>query len=246
MVDAFLGIAKVSKKDGFAWKTIRSFVTVLFDESSPGSLNRVIPLASPYLLWYFNEDMVARLEVAASAISYTDEVGSSVVTTLLRMASTDTLSLQIPIGIWAWLKKRPSFLPVDVFGILTGTEGDVVRQVRALGDVEILKSYLLLVWSERGKPWFDGFSEMRAAIREDFGGIGMGRHRGDLIRRLDRVLQQWDLPASPRRPRYVVSIRRPRGYYERLMEVLLEVEWEATQTLARTLSRLIDLSIYSS
>jgi hypothetical protein len=91
--------------------------------------------------------MVAGWAVAASAVPYTEEAGQSVVDILLHIASVDSLRPHIPTGIWTWLNKRPS-LPPKCVGRSRGSSGDVVRQVRALRDTEILKSYLLLVLSE--------------------------------------------------------------------------------------------------
>jgi len=75
----------------------------------------------------------------------------------------------------------------------SGTPEAVIRQVRELEDVEVLKSYLLLVWSGwEALPDDRGFAEMCALVREDFSGTGMGRHQEDLIEHLDYVLGQLD------------------------------------------------------
>ena len=258
MTDAFLGVAMASDceriipfdpAETFMWKAIGPFVTTLFDEASPDSLDRVIVLVSPYVLWDtqgFNESAVARWAAAALAIPYTEVVGRSVVNALLQVASVDSLRPCIPITIWVWLNKRPS-LPRAYLGRRKGTEGDVVRGVRALGDVEILQSYLLLVWSECYSLHDSGFAEMCASIREDFSGIGMGRHREDLIKRLGYVQGQLD-----RGPRYLLKyvsayitgsdIIVRKMHYGKLKEVLLEVDGEALEILTRTPSRLTDPS----
>jgi hypothetical protein len=67
---------------------------------------------------------------------------------------------------------------------------DTVRHFRGLGDVDILKSYFLFIWSEWSQ--LSDVGGMLVSIREDFGGIGMGHHRDDLIKRLDHVLGQLD------------------------------------------------------
>jgi len=74
------------------------------------------------------------------------------------------------------------------------SKGDVqyIRRVRALGDLEVLKSYLLLFWS--GLPhiddWLESLAEVQISIQEDFGGIGMAHHRKDLMKWLDRGLEE--------------------------------------------------------
>ena len=72
------------------------------------------------------------------------------------------------------------------------TDRIVVQSILRLKDIETLKSYLLLLWSERWPLRPDGFSEMRASVCEDFSGIGMGYDRMDLIRMLDRFLERLD------------------------------------------------------
>jgi len=66
----------------------------------------------------------------------------------------------------------------------------VIQQVKAFRDIEILKSYLLLVWSEWDCIQLGGFDKMCTLIREDFSGIGMQHHREDLIEQLDHILGQ--------------------------------------------------------
>jgi len=94
-----------------------------------------------------------------------------VVDTLLQIASEDELVPSIPAGVWTWLTKGPS-LPRICMGRHIGARPRVVKTVRALKDVEVLKSYLLVVWSE----WSDlrdgpGFNKMCASIRWDLSGI---------------------------------------------------------------------------
>ena len=111
------------------------------------------------------------------------------VVALLRIVTVGSLRPHIPIGIWAWLNKQPAF-PLDGSLLSIGVGVGVLRQVRALRDVEILKSYFLIVWTEM--PRFSGLDEMCTSIREDFSGIGMRHHREELIRRLDHILEQSD------------------------------------------------------
>jgi hypothetical protein len=70
---------------------------------------------------------------------------------------------------------------------------DVVLHVRELKDIEILKSYFLLIWSEWRSPALNRpSSEMKISIRDDFGGIGAEHHRKELVDRLDHILGQLD------------------------------------------------------
>ena len=134
-------------------------------------------------------------------------------------------------GAFMWHHIKP-------FIVSRETKGDVVCQVRALGDIGVLKSYLLLLWSEwyHIDYWSGGLAEMRASIREDFGGIGMGHHRGDLIEQLDYFLEQlnsrWVIYAAiiegP-----VNTIQSTKELYEELKRLLLEVDGEAMKTLYR-------------
>ena len=199
MIEAFLSVSRASNPtrklidwDGFMWKAIRPFVNALFDEATPDSLNRVLTLVSPYVpleTWSLNRRMVTRWAAAPPTVPYTEEVGQAVVTILLQVASIDFPQPHIPIGTWALLKKLPS-LPRGRTGRTLETSGPVVRRVQALGNIEILKSYFLLVWSDWYPPW--GSDAMYSSIQEDFSGIGMGCHRGDLIERLDHVLGELD------------------------------------------------------
>ena len=66
-----------------------------------------------------------------------------------------------------------------------------MKAVKGLKNIEILKSYLLLVWSEWDAIG-DGFDEMCALLYEDFSGVEMGHHQVDLIQQLDHILGQLD------------------------------------------------------
>jgi len=67
-----------------------------------------------------------------------------VINVLLQIASKEKLLPYVTAGVWWWLTKRPALPPVcrrrDV-----GTTIRVVDAVWDLKDVEILKSYLLIV-----------------------------------------------------------------------------------------------------
>jgi hypothetical protein len=189
MVNAITLIAQ-TEVQVFEWRHIGAHITAVFDESSSPSLNQVITLVWPYARRYhdglFTRNVVARWVKAASTISYSEVVGRSVVDALLQILADDLLRSQIPLNIWAWLKKRPP-LPSYCRGRSEGSGQSSVRHIRGLGDVEILKSYLLLVWSEWNSLDTDGFAEMQTSIREDFGGIENYSHRDNLIKHLDRV-----------------------------------------------------------
>ena len=228
----------------FIWKYIGTYITPLFGKPTT-PLDSAIMLASHHVPWRSNlvdEDTVTRWAATVSAASYTEEVGRSVVDALLQIASIDSLRLYIPFGIWTWLKKRPSLRD----GFLERSDGSwrgIVRHVRALGDIEILTSYFLLAWSNvhriGSEP--EGFVEMQISIHEDFGGIGMGRHREDLIKRLDRVLTELD-----ERLKFLVGInqtspnhRLARERYRELRRALAELDRNAANTLIRASPRLI-------
>jgi hypothetical protein len=148
-----------------------------------------------------------------------------VVNLLLQVAHVDFLLPHIPIEIWAWLKKRPSLPPVCQ-GRLRGTTPDIVRHIRRLGDIEILKSYFLVVWSEWDSLYSIGLDEMEIAIREDLDGIEMGSHRQDLIKRLDHILEKLESFElhNPQKHQNRVQLRKKQ--YGKLKDVLLEVDGE--------------------
>jgi hypothetical protein len=155
-----------------------------------------------------------------------------VVDTLLQIASESKLLPHISVDIWLWLTKRPS-LPPLCQGRYGGTHPDIVKAVRALEDLEILKSYLLLVWSEwDGQASIGvcerGFRDICASTREDFGGVRNGHHRADLIRRLDCVLGQLDLGLEhlkQHNPHTTeCDIQKMRRQYGELKEILLEAD----------------------
>jgi len=196
MIDAFSRVARASDSQEFMWHCIEPLVVALFDEPSTPSLDRIITLVSPYLDWderYFNQNKVTRWSAAALAtlaLPCTEEVGRSVVDTLWRIAPVDTLRQHIPVSIWLRSNTQTS-LPLGwPRGRLRLQRA--VRQVRALGNIEIFKSYLFLIWL--GQDWFTlpAFTKICVSIREDFGGIGMVHHREDLMIRLDVILRRLD------------------------------------------------------
>ena len=207
------------------WHHIDQFASTLLS----GATHRAVTLVSPHIPWGQLTDKgdVEQWAGTASVAPRTEEVVQGVVNALLQIASEDKLVPYIPVDLWSWLTKRPSLPPICL-GRYVGTRASVVSAVRALDDIEVLKSYLLLVWSEWDIIWPDGFDEMCTSIQEDFSGVEMGNHRVDLIRRLDSVLGELDR-GFEHFSRYSPECKK--GYlqkgkrqYAKLKEVLLEVE----------------------
>ena len=148
--DICLHAIGASKKLDFLWHHIRWLpVTMLLNEESPISVKQAFILMSPHLPWKYFLDYhwVQLWAAAASAVSYTDEIGQSVVDTLLHIASNCSLQPHIPIHMWSWLNKSPILPPVCA-GRYWGKSQGVTQMVQRLGDIETLTAYLLLVWSE--------------------------------------------------------------------------------------------------
>ena len=223
------------------WYPIRPYIAKFLDEETPPSLNRAIVLTSPHMIWNDvsdGEKVVVRWAAAVSAVAYTEEVCQSVVDTLLQISAVNSLRPHIPVDIWQWLKRRPS-LPPGCRGRKEGSQVDVIQHVRGLGDIEILTSYLLLLWSEW--VYFDDTSvyEMRVTIREDFGGAGLERNRKELSERLDHVLMELGRDTErfkKNRLEFAGSLGAgahvlfARDGYKSLRETLLEVEKKAVNT----------------
>jgi hypothetical protein len=227
--------------EGLMWVRITPFIPTLFNEASP----RTTVLVSSHADWEQLKDcenLICQWAAAVSAVQYTEEdteVGQSVVDALLHIASIDSLRPHIPVNIWAWLEKQPS-LPPGSLGRSKGSNESVVCHVRALGDIGILKSYLLLVWSEWNLP--KSSTVMEVSIREDFSGLEMGHHREDLISRLDHILEQ--LRRAVRGPNIDhLGIGWANEFYGRLKKVLLEMDREAMKILTRMSPRMITLSV---
>ncbi|KAF9644101.1 hypothetical protein BDM02DRAFT_1229982 [Thelephora ganbajun] len=94
-----------------------------------------------------------------------------------------------------------------------------MQMVRELQDVELIASYLFVVWSESTDSWLANCSMMMTLIREELCGIEAAGYRADLIQRLDYVLSQLD-PGSGQKQ-----------WYEEFRTALLEVDEEAMNTL---------------
>ena len=234
MADAISRVAEASNSSKFIWHRIGHYISRLFEKPRSPSLNWVVALASPQVPWdgkLHNKDTITRWGAAVSAIPYTEEVGQCVVDALLRIAHVDSLRSGIPPHVWTWLKEVPSFSPPPE-GYPEGSERDVFHHVRGLGDIEILKPYLLLIWSQLGFLEDSCFTEMQASIREDFNGIEAGRHRRDLMELLDQRLE--DIEEISSAPDYgggVGSGRAELEQYRELKKVLVEVDREAVRLL---------------
>jgi hypothetical protein len=146
LLDTFLRAVGASKEWEFVWHRVGKYASGLLHEASP----RAIVLLLPHIRWDWladREGLVQLWVTAVSTVPDTEEVASSVVDTLLQIASQHDLLQHIPTNIWLWLTKRPHLPPICL-GRNVGTYAHVVKAVQALQDVEVLKSYLILVWSE--------------------------------------------------------------------------------------------------
>jgi len=122
-------------------------------------------------------------------------------------------------------------------GRVVGNRSSVFAAVQSLKNIEVLKSYLLLVWSEwgtledkrfGGRADEDKYFDQICSMYEDFGGIGMGSHRTDLIQRLDHILGQLDLGLEhlEQHNPYLDGddLQTMKREYGKLKEILLEME----------------------
>ena len=249
MFNAILHAARASEEPEFMWHHIIDFVNTLFSEASP----RAAILVSPHLprSWLTDrQDLVQQWVKMVSVAPRTEELAQGAVDTLLQIASNPDVLQHITPEAWSWLTLRPSLPPVCK-GRSVGTNRHVIEAVRALKDIEVLKSYFLLVWSEWDWIRGDGLEETRTSILEDFSGIGMGQHRADLIQRLDHVLGQLDrgLEYLTQHKAYLdedgVQVRK--NNYRTLRETLLGANTEAiicmphlTTLMLRVLTHTLD------
>jgi hypothetical protein len=209
-------------------------------------------LAGPYIDWEQRrsndaQDLISKWEVAISVAPHTEEVGGSVVDTLLQIAANHDLRPSIPADAWLWFNERPS-LPPSRRGLLSGSDGDIVRTVRALNDIGVLTSYLITIWSEWERLNSDGFAEMRMSVREDFNGVGNDQHQAELIQRLDHVLGELDRRSG----RLDVNLEDDKLWHEKLghcledmkdeygelKRILQEVDQETSEMLSSMSSQL--------
>ena len=222
MLNTITRAARAARVCGFSWHRTEQFGIALLSGASP----RAIAIASHHVFWN-SRYLVPQWAAKVSTAPHTERVAQSVVDTLFQIASKNELLSQLPVDVWSWLIGRPSLPPFcqTRFG---GTQSNVVKTIRALNDIEILKSYFFVVWSEWGHLSSYGFIEMCITIREDFSGIGMRHHRADLIQRLVYILRQLDRGLEylkQHKPKlesgHLEIMKRQYGMLE---EVLLEVE----------------------
>ena len=240
--DALLHAAEKIPGFRFSWCHIQPFLDKLFDGTSHLSSERALILVSPYMNWHesnFGKDRARIWAVAASAVPKEEEIAPSAIDTLLQIAFHNLLPSGLYGDAWSWLKLRP-LLPPVCEGRSLGRHREIVRRVRDLGDIEILKSYLLLVWSEWDYGFDDGHFETHDLIRRDFSGIEMKSHRADLLQRLDYILAELDRPLQHFQ-RYDPNfhrdyLRRSKNRYRKLGKTLLEVDRAASEFPTRASS----------
>ena len=229
MADAIIDTVMASKDHCFM-HPFGPYIAMLFERPSPSFLNWLIKYMSPHINWRddsHGEKLVVQWCAAVLAVQDKEEVSQSVVSTLLQIASVDSLQPHIPVQIWEWVKSKPS-LPPLCWGWHPVTTPNVIRYIQGLGDLEIIKSYFLLVWSEWENPQIDGLEEMEISIRKYFVGTEMCGHREDLIKQLDYVLGQLGLGLehlkqhNPWVDQYCIEAAQ--GQYNRLKGVLLDME----------------------
>jgi hypothetical protein len=107
--------------------------------------------------------------------------------------------------------------------MLMGGHKNTVVYVRRLGDIDILGSYLILLWRGRYSPSCDAIHVMERSIKEDFGETGMRQHWKDLIECLDHALWQLDYKLDESFPGNTI-FQAGKRRYTRLKDKLLEVD----------------------
>ena len=253
LFDAILRLKKRlldrSDRDNFTWYLGAS---KMFIYASP----RAAVLAGPYIRWRREtsdadaEDLISKWMEAVSQVSRTEEVAGSVVDALLQIAANPHLRPFIPADLWLWLNERPS-LPHTCSGLQLGCDYEIVRTVRALNDIRVLTSYLILIWSEWNPLYHTGgFAEMRMSVREDFKGIEVGCHRAELIQRLEYILAEFnrlsrhhDVHSEDENLWHGYRSGDMKDRYGKLKRILQEVDQEATEILSRMPRSFIFLSL---
>ena len=228
VLNTLLHAVGASRVSGFSWHHVDDFTHALLREATP----RAIILVSPHIPWRWlvvKEGFIQLWVAAASTVQYTEEVPQRMLDTLSRIASEGELSRHITVGVLSLLTKWPSLPPVLLGG--GSSYLYVIKAVRGLGDVEVLKSYLLLAWSEWDMRWGEGFKEICASIREDFSRVGMGHHRADLFQRLDQILGppgrelEYLQQHNPALAKY--EVREMKRWYGKLRDTLLKTNIKA-------------------
>ena len=197
----------------------------------------------------FRQGLACMWVAAASKVPKEEEIAPSVVDTLFQIAFYQIAFRELLLSrlygeTWSWLTLQPSLPPVCK-GRSVGSGSYVMLRVQNLKDVEILKSYLLLIWSEWDPLFDNGYIAMEISICKDFGGIKMNSHRVDLLQRLDHILKQLDMGLEhlqQHRPELdEAGLQTRKAQYEGLRDTLLKVDSEALEVLTRA-SRQIDCS----
>ena len=165
---------------------------------------------------------------AASSLRYTPEIGRSVVEVILRMACVYQWRPHITMKAWGWLARRPQLPPVCRARSLCCNDLGAISKVESLKDIEILKGYLIVVWSEWDwlAPWVCSY--MCTVIRKHFRGERKRGHRDELRDRLLHIRKQLDLGLDYLREHgsemSAACFQPTKEAYEALMETLSEVE----------------------
>ena len=181
--------------------------------------------------WFHTGDktrFVKRWLSAAAHLKYTQEIGQSVVEVLLRMACVYQWRQHITPEAWEWLKRRPQLPPVCRARSLCCSDLGAISAMQTLKNIELLKAYLVVVWSEWDwvAPWV--CSHMCTVIRKSFGGEEMKGHRDELRSRLRSVRERLDLGLNHLRKQgskmSAADFQPTKEAYEALAETLLEMD----------------------
>jgi len=230
ILDALSRAARTLRPMRLMWYHVEPFLGTLLNDTSRISLKRAAMLVSPCFPWdewRHRKDLIQTWVTTASVVPKDEQVAPSVVETLLQIAYHNFASLQPNNGeIWSWLTIQPS-LPPTCWGRYLGSDFDVVQAARKLRDIEILKSYLVIVWSEWDSLG-SGFFTMYDSVREDFSGTELYFHRADLAQRLDHVLGQLDKGLEylrQHRPELGEDdVQERKDQYGKLRAILLEAD----------------------
>ena len=135
------------------WRHIGTRITGLFDELSLPSLNRAITLTASFAgrdrLKFQNA--TARWAAAVLAVQYSKPGWLQRFRHTVTGFRCDSLRTHVPVDVWTLLKKRPSLPPMH-WERSVASERLVFHRIRGLGDIETLKSYLLIFF-QNGIPF---------------------------------------------------------------------------------------------
>ena len=234
LVDEIL-LAVRRSPQGSSWvrRYIVPFIDQELERSDSDVYLRIAVCALPYVedAWFHAENkhiFVWRWVSAASRLRYTPEIGQSMVEVLLRMASVYQWRPHLRWGEWRLLGCRPRLPPVCRARSLCCNNLGVISKVESLKDVEILRDYLIVVWSEWDwlAPWVCSY--MCTVIRKRFRGERNRGHRDELRDRLIHIQNQLDLGLDHLRKlgseMTVACFQPTKEAYEALMETLSGVE----------------------